>query len=221
LRDEAVDAPLDRPRVAPVRRADAGARLRQRPGREPHQRLRPRQVRLDLPGDRPGERRVAVRGERPRASRQRVAGLPPRAEEARTARDRVAPRAALQLEDELLDVEGDDDRRRCALLLRRLVPDRPERTVGDHDLREEEGRQEQAADQDPSGQAEPHAGSFTLVAVVIASALRKELSGSVLFDGVSFKVERGDRLALAGPNGAGKTTLLRALVGEVSLEGGE
>jgi len=59
------------------------------------------------------------------------------------------------------------------------------------------------------------------VAVVIASALRKELSGSVLFDGVSFKVERGDRLALAGPNGAGKTTLLRALVGEVSLEGGE
>jgi len=59
------------------------------------------------------------------------------------------------------------------------------------------------------------------VAVVIASALRKELSGSVLFDGVSFKVERGDRLALAGPNGAGKTTLLRALVGEVSLEGGD
>jgi ATP-binding cassette subfamily F protein 3 len=59
------------------------------------------------------------------------------------------------------------------------------------------------------------------VAVVIASALRKELSGSALFDGVSFKVERGDRLALAGPNGAGKTTLLRALVGEVSLEGGD
>jgi heme exporter protein A len=51
------------------------------------------------------------------------------------------------------------------------------------------------------------------VAVVIASALRKELSGSVLFDGVSFKVERTDRLALAGPNGAGKTTLLRMLAG--------
>jgi ATP-binding cassette subfamily F protein 3 len=59
------------------------------------------------------------------------------------------------------------------------------------------------------------------MAVVIASSLRKELSGSVLFDGVSFKVERRDRLALAGPNGAGKTTLLRALAGEVSLEGGE
>src|SRR3989440_6720905 len=59
------------------------------------------------------------------------------------------------------------------------------------------------------------------MAVLIASALRKELSGGVLFDNVSFKVERSDRLALAGPNGAGKTTLLRALAGEVSLEGGE
>jgi ATP-binding cassette subfamily F protein 3 len=59
------------------------------------------------------------------------------------------------------------------------------------------------------------------VAVLIASNLRKELAGSVLFDGVSFKVERRDRMALAGPNGAGKTTLLRALTGEVSLEGGE
>ena len=47
------------------------------------------------------------------------------------------------------------------------------------------------------------------MAVVIASNLRKELAGNLLFDGVSFKVERRDRLALSGPNGAGKTTLLR------------
>ena len=59
------------------------------------------------------------------------------------------------------------------------------------------------------------------MAVLIASTLRKELSGDVLFDAVSFKVERSDRLALAGPNGAGKTTLLRALAGELTLEGGE
>src|SRR5213592_68605 len=59
------------------------------------------------------------------------------------------------------------------------------------------------------------------MAVVIASNLRKEFSGDALFDGVSFKVERGDRVALSGPNGAGKTTLLRALVGETGLEGGE
>src|SRR5436853_6668686 len=59
------------------------------------------------------------------------------------------------------------------------------------------------------------------MAVLIATNLRKEIAGSALFEGVSFKVERRDRLALSGPNGAGKTTLLRALIGEVSLEGGE
>ena len=59
------------------------------------------------------------------------------------------------------------------------------------------------------------------MAVLIATNLRKELAGSPLFDGVSFKLERRDRLALAGANGAGKTTLLRALQGEIALEGGE
>src|SRR5438552_10310351 len=59
------------------------------------------------------------------------------------------------------------------------------------------------------------------MAVVIASNLRKELSGDPLFDGVSFKVERRDRVALSGPNGAGKTTLLRALVGQTGLQGGD
>src|ERR671932_942886 len=59
------------------------------------------------------------------------------------------------------------------------------------------------------------------MAVVIASNIRKELAGSVLFDGVSFKVERRDRVALAGPNGAGKTTLLRMLAGQTEVHGGE
>ena len=59
------------------------------------------------------------------------------------------------------------------------------------------------------------------MALVIASNLRKELSGDVLFDGVSFKVERRDRVALSGPNGAGKTTLLRMLAGETEIHGGE
>ena len=36
------------------------------------------------------------------------------------------------------------------------------------------------------------------MAILIASNLRKELAGTPLFDGVSFKVERRDRLALAG-----------------------
>src|SRR5213083_3148806 len=63
--------------------------------------------------------------------------------------------------------------------------------------------------------------SGSAMAVVIASNLRKELAGSVLFDGVSFSVERRDRVALSGPNGAGKTTLLRMLAGETEIHGGE
>src|SRR5206468_11828626 len=59
------------------------------------------------------------------------------------------------------------------------------------------------------------------MAVVIASNLRKEIAGSLLFEGVSFSVERGDRLSLSGPNGAGKTTLLRMLAGETEVDGGE
>jgi ATP-binding cassette, subfamily F, member 3 len=59
------------------------------------------------------------------------------------------------------------------------------------------------------------------MAVLIASDLRKEFGGSLLFEHVSFKVERRDRVALAGPNGAGKTTLLRILTGEARADAGE
>jgi len=59
------------------------------------------------------------------------------------------------------------------------------------------------------------------MAVAIASNLRKELAGALLFDGVSFSVERRDRVALSGPNGAGKTTLLRILAGQTEKHGGE
>jgi ATP-binding cassette subfamily F protein 3 len=59
------------------------------------------------------------------------------------------------------------------------------------------------------------------MAVVIASNLAKEIAGNVLFEGVSFSVERRDRVALSGPNGAGKTTLLRILAGETEKHGGE
>ena len=59
------------------------------------------------------------------------------------------------------------------------------------------------------------------MAVVIGTQLRKELSGGLLFDDVSFKVERRERLALSGPNGAGKTTLLRMLAGETGYDAGK
>jgi ATP-binding cassette, subfamily F, member 3 len=59
------------------------------------------------------------------------------------------------------------------------------------------------------------------MAVVIASALDKDIAGSPLFRGVSFKLERGERMTLAGRNGAGKTTLLRMVSGETGSDGGE
>jgi ATP-binding cassette, subfamily F, member 3 len=63
--------------------------------------------------------------------------------------------------------------------------------------------------------------TFERVAVVIASALAKDVAGAPLFGGVSFKLERGDHMTLAGRNGAGKTTLLRMVAGQSSVGGGE
>ncbi|HTX11324.1 MAG TPA: ABC-F family ATP-binding cassette domain-containing protein [Solirubrobacteraceae bacterium] len=59
------------------------------------------------------------------------------------------------------------------------------------------------------------------MAVVIASDLGKDIAGEPLLRGISFKLERHDRMTLSGRNGAGKTTLLRMLSGEASIEIGE
>jgi ATP-binding cassette subfamily F protein 3 len=59
------------------------------------------------------------------------------------------------------------------------------------------------------------------VSVAIASDLAKDMAGTPLLRGVSFKLERRDRLTLSGRNGSGKTTLLRMLAGETSVDGGQ
>ena len=59
------------------------------------------------------------------------------------------------------------------------------------------------------------------MAVCIGSDLAKDIAGEPLLRGVSFKVERRDRLTLSGRNGSGKTTLLRMIAGETSIDGGE
>src|SRR5919109_1273154 len=59
------------------------------------------------------------------------------------------------------------------------------------------------------------------MAVLIASDIAKDMAGEPLLRGVSFRLERRDRMTLAGRNGAGKTTLLRMLAGETSVDGGE
>src|SRR5690349_19224818 len=63
--------------------------------------------------------------------------------------------------------------------------------------------------------------SSEAMAVVIASDLAKDMAGEPLLRGVSFKLERRDRLTLSGRNGSGKTTLLRMLAGESGVDGGE
>ncbi|HUH81139.1 MAG TPA: ABC-F family ATP-binding cassette domain-containing protein [Solirubrobacteraceae bacterium] len=59
------------------------------------------------------------------------------------------------------------------------------------------------------------------MALLTASDLRKDIAGQPLLRGVSFKLERRERLTLAGRNGAGKTTLLRMLAGDSAIDGGE
>ncbi|MEJ7750936.1 MAG: ABC-F family ATP-binding cassette domain-containing protein [Thermoleophilaceae bacterium] len=50
--------------------------------------------------------------------------------------------------------------------------------------------------------------------------MRKDVAGQPLLRGVSFRLERRDRMTLSGRNGSGKTTLLRMLAGDASVDGG-
>jgi ATP-binding cassette, subfamily F, member 3 len=59
------------------------------------------------------------------------------------------------------------------------------------------------------------------MALLIASDLHKDMAGQPLLRGVSFKLERRERMTIAGRNGSGKTTLLRMLAGETSIDRGE
>ena len=51
--------------------------------------------------------------------------------------------------------------------------------------------------------------------------LKMTFGGRVLFEGASFAVNYGDRVALVGPNGAGKTTLFSIILKQLEPDAGE
>jgi len=58
-------------------------------------------------------------------------------------------------------------------------------------------------------------------ALIEARDLAAGYGGRPAISAVSFRLRRGERMALLGPNGGGKTTLLRALLGELPPLAGE
>jgi ATP-binding cassette, subfamily F, member 3 len=53
------------------------------------------------------------------------------------------------------------------------------------------------------------------------SNIEKTYAGRTLFAGVSFHLQRGERIGLVGPNGAGKTTLFGLLMGDGTPDAGQ
>jgi ATP-binding cassette subfamily F protein 3 len=63
----------------------------------------------------------------------------------------------------------------------------------------------------------PPSGVFN----VELNGIHKSFGEMKLFDGIDFRVNRGDKIAFVGPNGAGKTTLAKIIAGKIDFNKGE
>lgn len=63
-------------------------------------------------------------------------------------------------------------------------------------------------------------GVSVLLRMLSVSNLEKTYAGRTLFSGVSFSLQRGERVGLVGPNGAGKSTLFSILLRETTPDAG-
>ena len=83
-------------------------------------------------------------------------------------------------------------------------------------------REEYAARVGPEGKAriQIERGESSGRRVVELEEVGHSFEGETLFQGLSLKLLRGDRLGLVGNNGVGKTTLLRILLGELEPDAG-
>ncbi|MFH1804270.1 MAG: ATP-binding cassette domain-containing protein [Pseudomonadota bacterium] len=86
-----------------------------------------------------------------------------------------------------------------------------------YDMRET--RSEQTARQGNVSLA-ADAGSTSGKVVIEATDIAKSWGDTVILDGFSIRILRGDKVGVIGPNGAGKTTLLKLLTGQIAPDSG-
>jgi len=53
------------------------------------------------------------------------------------------------------------------------------------------------------------------------NSIFKSYGDKIIFEGLTFRIERGDKIAFIGPNGAGKSTLAKIIAGVINFDKGE